>query len=170
MNIEYRFVLDESYARESYGRIRTKLPLLIRASAVVPVLIAMSIIALYVMTQERLESLRPLLAVPVTTAVIVSLMLPVFLKSVHLKNCKKSSQFDQELTTTLSEAGIESTTSLSQGTTKWAAISSAIRHSDGIVLQIGRIKIWLPDSALQGSSSSEATEFVSAHTKLDRKT
>jgi len=168
LSIEYRYVVDESYLRESLRRSRTKLPWLIRPSVVVPATIAAFSVACFLLLQAGLTLLIVPVVIAAACGIVGSLAAPAVLRRAVLKLAKKGLDFGREVTTILSEEGLESTAPLSQGTTKWAAVEGAIRHADGIVLKIGPMRMWLPDSALRGSTSQDATSFVLSKIKLDQ--
>lgn len=168
MSIEYRYVVDESYIRESFGHSRTRLPLFFRSSVVVPAMILAVSIGWYVLYQAGLNSLILPLVIAAIVAAAGNLIMPVLLRRAVLKHVKRRPDFGREVTTILSDEGIESTAPLSQGIIKWAAVDGAIRDTEGIVLKIGPMKMWLPDTALTGSASHNATSFVSSKIKFDQ--
>jgi len=166
MSIEYRFIYDESYYRESLARSLAQLPLLLRPSVQVPAMIVAGAVGWYWLRIVGLTSIGTAFVGLAAVAIVGRLMMPLLIGSAMLRHLRKSPEFGGEVTTTLSETGLDSTAPLSQGTVEWPAIQNAIRHVDGIMLQYGPLRFWLPDAALKGSTSDEAIDFVSAKTEL----
>ena len=169
MSIEYRFVFDESYLKDSLTHSLAQLPLFLRPSVQVPALVVAAVISWWGLASIGLESIVVVFVGFVAVVILGRLMMPVLMRSAMLRHLKKSPEFGGEVTATLSEAGLDTNAPLSQGIVEWAAIQSAFRHVDGIMLQRGQLKVWLPDAALKGSTSHEATEYVSAKTDLRQK-
>lgn len=166
MSIEYRFVFDESYLGVSLTRSLSQRPLFLRPSVQVPLLILVAVGGWYFFDSFGLTSIASAFVALAGVAIVGQLTLALIMRSAMLKHLRKSPEFGGEVTATLSESGLDSTAPLSKGTVKWAALQSAVRYADGIMLERGRLRVWLPDAALKGSTSQDATDLVSAHTDL----
>ena len=169
MSIEYRFTYDESHFRESLARSFAQLPLLLRPSVQVPAILVAVAIGWYGLRIVGLTSIGMALVGFGAVAIAGRLMMTFVVGSAMLRHLKKSPEFGGEVTTTLSETGLDSTAPMSQGFVEWSAIQSAIRLFDGIMLKCGALRVWLTDSALKGSTSDEEINIVSSKTELGQK-
>ena len=166
MSIEYRFAFDKSYLGDSLARSLSLRPFLLRPSIQVPLLILVAVGGWLFFESYGLRSIASALVALAAVAIVGQLTLALIMRSAMLKQLRKSPEFGGEVTATLSEIGLDSTAPLSKGTVEWAALQSAVRFADGIMIERGRLRVWLPDAALKGSTSQDAMDFVSAHTDL----
>jgi hypothetical protein len=83
-----------------------------------------------------------------------------------LMKFKRRPGFGLEVAVTLSEEGLAVGIHTAEQRLAWSTYPSSIRFNDGILLKKPGSIRWLPDSAIQMGSSSEATSLVGSKTAL----
>jgi hypothetical protein len=83
-----------------------------------------------------------------------------------LMKFKSRAGFGSDVAVTLSEEGVAVGIHTAEQRLVWSTYPSSIRFSDGILLKKPGSIRWLPDSAIQLGSSSEATSLVGSKTLL----
>jgi hypothetical protein len=100
-----------------------------------------------------------LLVVILSTAVMAALT-----KIAVLYRFKGRADFGTETTVTLSREAITSSGRHAEGKWGWQAYPRSVRYPDGILLLRRGVIRWLPDSALQEGTSTDATALVKSKT------
>ncbi|MDJ0708830.1 MAG: hypothetical protein QNJ14_00500 [Woeseiaceae bacterium] len=160
MKIEYQFVFDETYYRDHLARAASQRPLFLRPILQGPLLFAMTVFGWFFLNSLGLESLAVAFAVLGAVAFLGVVVTPVSLRYGMLRHYKSSPEFGGETRVALTENGMDLSGMKSSGKADWEAITSGVRHADGIMLSQTGTTVWLPDAALTGSTPTEATEFV----------
>jgi hypothetical protein len=166
MAITYRFIRDESYWRAYFARHMYRRLWFFWPSVQIPFAIAVSLGAWFLLRDLDDPAIKFLLFGALALGAASAIAAPKLMRASMLRQVKKGPAFGGEATIVLSDKGFEGSSPLSDGSIDWEAFSGSVRHPDGILLSLTGAAVWLPDSALVGSTANAATVFVRSKTDL----
>ena len=165
MAVTYRVRADQAYFTTLMQRFWQQRPVALRPVVqftVLPIVVA----ACCLLAPWRGVDPVMLRIMAVGLALLVGPGAYVLTRSLLLQRFRGSASFGSETLFKLSDEGISINGPLARGDMKWQLYPRAVRFPDGIMLVRPRVVCWLPDSALTGSSSLDATALVESHTQL----
>jgi hypothetical protein len=165
MSVSYHFVADSDYFRtviDRYYRQRPRLFWLpIQYGLIALPLLCAWLYALVTEASWTLIIAFILLLWPFATLCFVQLT-----KWGIMQRFRANADFGADVTTVLSESGIDARGRNAHTELAWTAYPTSVRFPDGILLlRAGAIR-WLPDSAIQSGSPADATTLVGSKSKL----
>ena len=79
---------------------------------------------------------------------------------------KRSPEYGTAIAIVLNDEGLSATEPQAQAKLLWSAFTRVVELPDGILLLRGKVVRWLPHSALQNASPSDAVSFVRSRANI----
>ena len=168
MNIIYSYKVDEAYCRTFYTRKIGRRLWFYRPSIQVPLLLVIGVGGWFLLSDLDDPFIRTAFLALLALAFFSSILAPKLLQRAMFRQLRKGPEFGSEVTVEVSEQGLKSSGPLSQGSIDWKAFTGAVRHPDGIMLSRSGAVLWLPDAALQGSTTDDVISLFDAKIDLQR--
>ena len=165
MSVSYHFVADFSYFRTAVDRYYRQRPVLfwlpVQYGLIALPLFCALLYALTVGASWTLAVAFTLLLWPLVVLAFVQLT-----KWGIIQRFRGNADFGTDVTTVLSQDGVEVSGRNAQTKLDWDAYPTSVRFADGILLvKAGAIR-WLPDIAIESGSPAAATTLVGSKSKL----
>lgn len=163
MQITYQYRCDLEYFKTVIDRQYQQGPFLLRLPIQFGILGAICASFVFVATDASMIVKSTLFIAILCLVLVIGV---IATKQGLLMKFKSRPGFGSDAAVTLSEEGVAVGIHTAEQRLAWSTYPSSIRFSDGILLKKPGSIRWLPDSAIQIGSSSEATSLVGSKTVL----
>jgi hypothetical protein len=164
--VVYKFRADAAYYRTIIDRYYRQRAFLLR----LPVqygIVSLAIVGAFLGYKGSFT--RTAVGIGVLVVVLLTAVMVALTKIGVRYRFKGRADFGTETTVTLSKDAITSSGRHAEGKWGWHAYPRSVRYPDGILLLRRGVIRWLPDSALQEGTSTDATALVESKTEMKKR-